>query len=112
LGRAWGQGVVGMVPFFDMLNHSHDTAKKNVDLQCFGDSFPTSTTSTTTSTADDDDDANEAGRLLLNPKDLLLVLTKDVNVGDELLTQYALPNDEESQLRLLLQYGIPPPPPV
>ena len=46
----------------------------------------------------------------LNRKDMLLVLTKDVELGEELLTQYETDiESEEIQLKLLLQYGTPPP---
>lgn len=46
----------------------------------------------------------------LKRKDMLLVLTRDVDEGAELLTQYDADIDsEETQLKLLIQYGIPPP---
>jgi hypothetical protein len=96
LGRTWGRKATGLVPFFDMLNHCHEPSDANVDLKCVGDVYP---------------NYADVG---LNPKDMILVLTKDVRAGQELLTQYHtdIVGNEENQLKLLLQYGIPPPPPT
>ena len=57
------------------------------------------------------EDDNETSALYaLQRKDMLLVLSQDVDEGQELLTQYdAAIDTEETQLKLWIQYGIPPP---
>mmetsp|Transcript_29294 Transcript_29294/g.45530 ORF Transcript_29294/g.45530 Transcript_29294/m.45530 type:complete len:352 (+) Transcript_29294:28-1083(+) len=100
LGDEW-QNMSGIVPFFDMLNHTHDFSRKNVDLMTFGDCLRRIGSEEPRSSAID------AG--LLRRKDFLLVLTQDVDAGEELLTQYDHKLDEANQMKLWLQYGIPPP---
>lgn len=97
LGKDWDYNT-GALPFFDMLNHCHDETKANTELVTFGDCLDRITK---------DGGGSDFG---LDRKDMLLVLTKDVKAGEELLTQYATSiDDEETQLELLIQYGIPPP---
>ena len=115
LGKDWDYRV-GIVPFFDMLNHSHDAELSNVELktvgQCLrGDGSYSSEDEGKNYNNGDDDVKNGADRLGLNRRDLVLVLTKPVREGQELLTQYEtnVDDDEEAQLKLWIQYGIPPP---
>lgn len=97
LGKSWNYRI-GIVPFFDMLNHSHDATEANVDLTSFGDCLDR---------AGENVDLSE---ISLDRKDMLLVLNKDVARGQELLTQYETDvQDERTQLKLWIQYGIPPP---
>ncbi|CAB9526223.1 expressed unknown protein [Seminavis robusta] len=98
LGKEWGFKA-GAVPFFDMLNHCHDARSANTELVTFGSCLDKTKES-----------SNEADSSGLQRKDMLLVLTKDVNEGQELLTQYEKAvTSEEGQLKLWIQYGIPPP---
>ena len=102
LGKDWNYAS-GIVPFFDMLNHCHDARHSNTDLMTFGDCIDKMR-----STEDKNDD--KSAKDVLERKDMLLVLTKDVDEGHELLTQYATDIEkEETQLKLWIQYGIPPP---
>lgn len=106
LGEDWDYKA-GCVPFFDMLNHSNDANLANVELQNFGRLLRQSSSSSSSTTEKESNISN----IGLNPKDLVLVLTKDVAAGEELLTQYEtdVENNEENQLKLWIQYGIPPP---
>jgi len=100
LGKEWDYRS-GIVPFFDMLNHCHESELANTDLVTFGSCLDRQS-----------EDAKERNQStgLLGTKDMLLVLTRDVCEGQELLTQYYTEiDDEETQLKLWIQYGIPPP---
>ena len=100
LGKEWGYNC-GIVPFFDMLNHCHDAGKSNTDLMTFGNCLDKS---------ENHKEKAETSADVLQRKDMLLVLNKDVDEGGELLTQYATDiENEETQLKLWIQYGIPPP---
>jgi len=80
-----------------MLNHCNDANQANTELLSFGMFL-------------DRINLNDDSNVGLDRKDLLLVLNKDVEEGNELLTQYATDiDDEETQLKLWIQYGIPPP---
>lgn len=97
LGKDWDYRV-GAVPFFDMLNHCHDASKSNTELMTFGECLDRSVKD------------GESSNVELNRKDMLLVLTKDIDQGEELLTQYEIDvASEQTQLQLWIQYGIPPP---
>ena len=97
LGKDWDYRT-GAIPFFDMLNHCHESSRANTELMTFGACLDRS--------ARDGESSGE----WLDRKDLVLVLTQDVDEGEELLTMYETNIDEEeTQLQLLIQYGIPPP---
>lgn len=97
LGKDWDYRT-GAIPFFDMLNHCHDSSRVNTELMTFGACLDRS--------AKD----SEGSSQWLDRRDQVLVLTKDIKEGSELLTMYETNVDkEESQLQLLVQYGIPPP---
>ena len=79
-----------------MLNHCHDANKANTELMTFGECI------------DQSSEDGEKKSFELNRKDMILVLSKDVELGEELLTQYEIDiESEEIQLKLLLQYESP-----
>jgi SET domain len=109
LGKEWDYRV-GAVPFFDMLNHCHSANDANTELVNFGACLGRKTSSNKEN-ATEERQSTDISNVGLQPKDLLLVLTQDVIAGEELLTQYEtnVEDSEEKQLKMLIQYGIPPP---
>mmetsp|Transcript_21429 Transcript_21429/g.35468 ORF Transcript_21429/g.35468 Transcript_21429/m.35468 type:complete len:321 (+) Transcript_21429:70-1032(+) len=90
-------GVVGIVPLFDMLNHINVPARQNIELLSVGTAFQQMNEG---SPKPDD----------LNEKDMLLIATKPIAKGDELLTEYMDENDTtktgaEIKARKLVQWG-------
>ena len=113
LGKDWDYQV-GAVPFFDMLNHCHNPNDANTELVNFGSCLDRNSASkkkeedVAATEQRPSEDMNNVG---LQRKDFLLVLLQDVKEGEELLTQYEtnVEGSEDTQLKLLIQYGIPPP---
>ena len=104
LGKDW-EYASGIVAFFDMLNHCHDSSQSNTDLMTFGECMDKMR-----SNDKGENDTKKSASDVLERKDMLLVLRTDVDKGQELLTQYATDiENEETQLKLWVQYGIPPP---
>ena len=100
-----GKGCIGLVPFYDFLNHGRLGSEANVELLTYGQAVRRA------------GDASGAEGSFLDLDDMLLVATADIETGAELLTGYADAGADEDgyRVKLLLQYGIcasSPPRPV
>ena len=97
-----GKGCIGLVPFYDFLNHGRLGSEANVELLTYGQAVRRA------------GDASGAEGSFLDLDDMLLVATADIETGAELLTGYADAGADEDgyRVKLLLQYGICLPPPA
>ena len=95
-----GKGCIGLVPFYDFLNHGRLGSEANVELLTYGQAVRRA------------GDASGAEGSFLDLDDMLLVATADIETGAELLTGYADAGADEDgyRVKLLLQYGICLPP--
>ena len=95
-----GKGCIGLVPFYDFLNHGRLGSEANVELLTYGQAVRRA------------GDASGAEGSFLDLDDMLLVATADIETGAELLTGYADAGADADgfRVKLLLQYGICLPP--
>ena len=94
LGPSWGEGAVGVIPYFDYLNHHDDPSRVNVGLESFGQVL---------SRTPEGPGRPDPGTM--NEKDMLIVAKKDVREGEELLTSYVDEDDEGGDVRKIITWG-------
>jgi hypothetical protein len=94
LGRAWNYSI-GIVPFHDMINHSSENP--NVEVRPFADIISR---------------ASGGAPSWLQDRDMILLATRDMVAGEELLLTYKDDSDDSTtsadRVGMFLQYGFAP----